>query len=403
MSISFIAKRYVFGARQHRMGSSISLLSILGLALGCGVLIAVLSVMNGFDRELREKILTMIPHIRLFPALDIENWQQDSAFLSGDEDIISATPYAELTGLIRYRGEASPVMLWGADPQQEIEVGQLKNQLGTELFSELAQKPGLFLGQELADQLEVTVGEQVTLITPENSRANFVGLEVLGLFATGTELDRRMAVTSLHTMRESDLYEGAAKGISLYTNRVFEAYTHAYQILGQLPRGYRASTWTSSHGNLFEAIQMSRYLVALIVFLLLGIAAFNVIASLMITSADRQSDIAILKTLGAQSGFLVRLFSMQGLYIGLIGAVAGALLGIVLSYTLTDIVKFLELVLDRQFLQSNIYPLSYLPSQLIWSQVFLVSAVAVLLSTLGSLYPALRVLSVQPAETLRYE
>ena len=403
MSAYFLAKRYVFGARQHRMGGTISLLSIFGLALGCGILIAVLSVMNGFDRELRDKILTMVPHIRLLPDFGLESWQQDSAFIAEDKDILSATPYAELTGLIRYRGEASPMLLWGTDPAQEIQKGQLKQQLGAELFSQLESTPGVFLGQELADQLGVSVGETITLITPEGTRASFAGLEVLGFFATGTELDRRMAITSLQTMQDVALYQSATKGIAVYTNRVFDAYTHGYQILQALPRGYRASTWMASHGNLFEAIQMSRYMVALIVFLLLGIAAFNVVASLMITSADRQSDIAILKTLGAQSGFLIKLFSMQGLYIGLIGAFSGALLGILLSYGLTDIVRFLEVVLNRQFLQSNIYPLSYLPSQLSWIQVLLVSLVAVTLSTLGSLYPAWRVLSVQPAETLRYE
>lgn len=403
MSAYFLAKRYVFGARQHRMGGTISLLSIFGLALGCGILIAVLSVMNGFDRELRDKILTMVPHIRLLPDFGLESWQQDSAFIAEDKDILSATPYAELTGLIRYRGEASPMLLWGTDPAQEIQKGQLKQQLGAELFSQLESAPGVFLGQELADQLGVSVGETITLITPEGTRASFAGLEVLGFFATGTELDRRMAITSLQTMQDVALYQSATKGIAVYTNRVFDAYTHGYQILQALPRGYRASTWMASHGNLFEAIQMSRYMVALIVFLLLGIAAFNVVASLMITSADRQSDIAILKTLGAQSGFLIKLFSMQGLYIGLIGAFSGALLGILLSYGLTDIVRFLEVVLNRQFLQSNIYPLSYLPSQLSWIQVLLVSLVAVTLSTLGSLYPAWRVLSVQPAETLRYE
>ena len=403
MSAAFLAKRYVFGARQHRMGSTISILSVLGLTLGCGVLIAVLSVMNGFDRELRDKILTMVPHIRLIPPIGLEAWEQDSVFLAGDQDIISATPYAELTGLLRYRGEASPMLLWAIDPDQEKQRGQLKNQLGVDMFDQLMEQAGVFMGQDLASSLAVDIGQRVTLITPDGSGASFVSMEVLGFFSTGTELDQRMALTSMAGMQALGLYESASTGISLYTHRVFDAYGHAYELLAQLPRGYRVSTWTSSHGNLFEAIQMSRYLVALIVLLLLGIAAFNVIASLMITSADRQSDIAILKTLGAERRFLIWLFSLQGFFIGLIGAVVGAIFGVILSYSLTDIVIWLELIFDKQFLQSNIYPLNYLPSQLVWSQVLLVSLVAVVLSTLGSIYPALRVLSVQPAETLRYE
>lgn len=403
MSASFIARRYVFGSRLHGMGGIVSLLSVVGLSLGSGVLIAVLSVMNGFDKELRETILTMVPHIRLLPPGDLSDWEQDSAFLSSDTDIVSATPYAELTGLVRFRGEAAPLLLRAIDPSMELAEGQIKNQLGKGIFQSLETQGGLALGRVLADSLQVEIGDRVTLITPDGQGAHFASLEVLHFFDTGTELDRRMAITSLAVLRESDLYEGATLGISIYSNRVFDAYSHAYQMLGQLPRGYRASTWAASHGNLFEAIQMSRYLVALIVFLLLGIAAFNVIASLMITSADRQSDIAVLKTLGAESGFLLRLFSLQGLLIGLIGSALGAVLGVVLSLSLTEILGLIEAVIGRPLMQSNIYPLDYLPSQLVWSQVALVSLVAVVLSTLGSVYPAFRVLSVKPAETLRYE
>lgn len=403
MSASFIASRYVFGSRLHGMGTIVSLLSIVGLSIGSAVLITVLSVMNGFDRELRDTILTMVPHIRLLPPGDLSDWEQDSAFLSLDKDIISSTPYGELTGLLRFRGEAAPLLLRAIDPEQEILEGQIKKQVGSETFRLLQQKDGLILGQVLADSLQVSIGDQVAVIAPDGQGAQFAGLEVLGFFDTGTELDRRMALTSLSVLQQSGLYASATLGISVYTTRVFDAYSHAYQMLGQLPRGYRASTWAASHGNLFEAIQMSRYLVALIVFLLLGIAAFNVIASLMITSADRQPDIAILKTLGAESGFLLKLFSLQGFLIGLIGAVFGSILGVLLSLSLTEVLAVVEVVIGQPLLQSNIYPLDYLPSQLIWSQVVLVSLVAVVLSTLGSVYPALRVLSVQPAETLRYE
>lgn len=403
MSASFIAKRYVFGSGSRATGGIVSLLSVIGLTLGSGVLIAVLSVMNGFDKELRQTILTMVPHIRLLPPGDLADWQQDSAFLSSDKDILSATPYAELTGLARFRGEAAPLLLKAVDPEQEILEGQIVNQLGSEIFLQLQKDMGLILGKVLAETLQIEIGDKLTIITPSAQTAQFAGLTVLGIFDTGTELDRRMALTSISVLEESGLYANASLGVSVYTNRVFDAYSHAYQMLGQLPRGYRASTWAASHGNLFEAIQMSRYLVALIVFLLLGIAAFNVIASLMITSADRQTDIAILKTLGAKSGFLLKLFSLQGFLVGLIGAVMGALLGILLSLSLTQIMGFVEVIIGQPILQSNIYPLDYLPSELIWSQVALVSVVAVLLSTLGSIYPAYRVLSVKPAETLRYE
>lgn len=403
MSASFIASRYVFGTRLHGMGTIVSLLSIIGLTIGSGVLITVLSVMNGFDKELRDTILTMVPHITLLPSGELSEWEQDSAFLSLDTDIISSTPYAEISGLARFRGEAAPLLLRAIDPEQEILSGQIKKQLGTEIFQQLQLKNGLMMGRLLAATLQVDVGDQVTLIILDGRAAQFSGLEVIGFFDTGTELDRRMALTSLSVLEESGLYEGATLGISVYTNRVFDAYSHAYEMLGQLPRGYRATTWAASHGNLFEAIQMSRYLVALIVFLLLGIAAFNVIASLMISSADRQSDIAILKTLGAESGFLIKLFSLQGFMIGLIGAGFGAILGVLLSLSLTEVLAVVEVLIGRPLLQSNIYPLDYLPSQLIWSQVALVSLVAVVLSTLGSVYPALRVLKVKPAETLRYE
>ena len=385
------------------MGGLVSMLSVLGLALGAGLLITVLSVMNGFDRELRVKILALVPHIRLLPDVSLELAAADMQFVRADADVIAVTPFAELTGMVRSRGEAAPVLVWAVNPQMELDEGVWKAQLGSDLFVDLQSRPGVYLGAALAEDLNAQPGQSITLLAPDGDSARYAGYTLLGTFATGTELDHRLMITSLDTLADSPMSGLAKGGFSVYSKRVFDAYSHAYKLLGQLPAGYRATTWASTHGNLFEAIQMSRYLVGLIVFLLLGIAAFNVVGSLMIATADRQSDIAILKTLGADRLTLIRIFTLQGFLIGCLGASAGLLLGLGLSAVVAPGVNLLEHLLQIHFLRSNIYPLDYLPVDLRWSQVFGVSIVAIILSTLGALYPAIRVLSVKPADTLRYE
>ncbi len=401
----FLARRYAFGGRRQSISRAISLLSVIGLTLGTGLLIAVISVMNGFDRELRERILVLVPHVRLYSGDPIANWPEVATRLASQPGVTSATPYSEHQTLVRSGSISTAMTIYAVDAQSELESGVLKKHLGSDIFRKVQNERGLYLGQGLANRLAVQAGDSVSLIFPRSDGGlpRPSRIPVLGTLHTGTELDHRLGLTSLETL-SSLLQEPAwPQGISLHVKDPFSATDEAMLALRQLPSDYRANTWSSTHGNLYEAIQTSRSLVALIVFLILAIAAFNVLASLMITSADRQTDIAVLKTLGADRLILMQVFTLQGLLIGLIGSLAGVLLGLLICAQLDNLMLVLEQLTGRPLINATIYPLDYLPVDLHGLEIVTVALVAIVLSTLASLYPAWRLQSIQPAETLRYE
>lgn len=400
-----MALRYAFGGRRSSAGRVISLLSVIGLTLGSGLLIAVMSIMNGFDRELRERILVLVPHARFYNGSPIQNWTDVTAALERVSGVVSVTPYREDQALVRFAGQTTAMTLFAVDPASELEKGVLASRLGEPLFENLQSQSGLYLGAGLADRLNVSVGDSISLFFNGQQgrlpRPAQVG--VLGVIHTSTELDHRLGITSLANLSQMLGSVADPMGVSMHVEDPFNARAVAMDSLSILPGDYRAITWASSHGNLYEAIQTSRTMVGLIVFLILAIAAFNVLSSLLIASADRQADIAILKTLGADRPFLLRVFTLQGLCIGLLGAGMGVLLGLLICSQLTSLVGFFEWMRGAPLLQSQVYPLDYLPVEIQSAQLFSVALVAVVLSTLASLYPAWRLQSIRPAETLRYE
>lgn len=401
----FVALRYAFGGRRNSAGRVISLLSVIGLTLGSGLLIAVMSIMNGFDRELRERILVLVPHVRFYNGSPIQNWTDVVGALERQPGVASVTPYREDQALVRFGGKTTAMTLFAIDPATELDRGILSSRLGDSVFQELQNQTGIYLGAGLAQRLGVAEGDSISLFfnSRQGSLPRPAQVAVLGLLHTSTELDHRLGITSLANL--SELLEETVEpmGISMHVEDPFNARQTALESLGILPADYRAITWASSHGNLYEAIQTSRTMVGLIVFLILAIAAFNVLASLLIASADRQADIAVLKTLGADRGFLMRVFTFQGLCIGFLGAVMGVLLGLLICSQLDSLVAIIEWFRGSPLLQSQVYPLDYLPVEIQPAQLLSVALVAIVLSTLASLYPAWRLQSIRPAETLRYE
>lgn len=401
----FVALRYAFGGRRNSAGRVISLLSVVGLTLGSGLLIAVMSIMNGFDRELRERILVLVPHVRVYTGSPIQNWNDVAAALAAQPGVSSATPYREDQALVRFSGQTTAMTVFAVDPQTELNQGALTSRLGASVFEDLQSQAGIYMGVGLAERLGVSAGDTVSLFfnTRRGSLPRPAQVEVLGLLHTATELDHRLGLASLDTLSSLLGQTADPMGISMHVDEPFNARESALEALRLLPGDYRAITWASSHGNLYEAIQTSRTMVGLIVFLILAIAAFNVLSSLLIASADRQADIAVLKTLGADRRFLLRVFTLQGFCIGLLGAALGTVLGLLICSQLDAIVGVIEWVRGAPLIQSQIYPLDYLPVELQTPQLFSVALVAVALSTLASLYPAWRLQSIRPAETLRYE
>mgnify|MGYP002151891734 CR=1 FL=1 len=387
--------------------SFISALSISGLVLGVSLLVLVLSVMNGFDRELRQSILGLMPEAALYHRYGIEDVSAVQAQLESHESVDATAPFVHLQVLLSRRQAVSPVNLYGVDIAQEPKVSILPSKLTAESKEALAaNRPGLILGAGLAASLKAEVGDKLTLVVPalaQKQSPKVKVLPVLGVFSTGTEVDNGLALMALSAAQTlSDKPDGVT-GLRLKTQDLFAAPQLVAELVRSLPYGFYGTDWTRTHGNLFQAIQMSKNLVGLLLFLIIAIAAFNVVSTLIMVVVDKQADIAILRTLGAGTGTIMAIFMVQGSLIGLIGTALGLGFGVLLCSVASEVFTYLELLFNVQFLKSDVYPISYLPVDLRWPDVALIAVVALLMSFLATLYPAWRASRVQPAEALRYE
>ena len=399
----FIGLRYFFsGNRSNLLVSFISLLAIAGLLLGVALLVIVLSVMNGFDRELRNNILSVVPHVQLIHQVGVDNWQSEQQVISQLKQVTEATPYNEVKGLLNRRQLARPIQLLGLSSEF------LPAGLGSVLDNYHLSVPTvgqLLLSEVLAEFLNVEVNQSVSVIIPSGSEGSTKvhPFTVSGIFATHTELDQSLAIASLEQVAQIAGTPGQVLGFRLQVEDQFNARNIGFDVIKQLPFGYGFRDWFQTHGNLYQAIQLSRNLVGLLIFLIVAIAAFNVISMLMMSVMNKRKDIAILQTLGLSQGSIVRLFLMQGSMIGFFGISIGVILGIVGCYWIADLVGWLESLLGMTFLDTSIYPIDYIPVDLRWGDVTTIAAVALVLNVLATIYPALRASRTVPAEELRYE
>jgi len=399
----FIGLRYFFsGNRSNLLASFISLLAIAGLVLGVALLVIVLSVMNGFDRELRNNILSVVPHVQLIHQVGVDNWQSEQQVISQLKQVTEATPYNEVKGLLNRRQLARPIQLLGLSSEF------LPAGLGSVFDNYHLSAPTvgqLLLSEVLAEFLNVEVNQSVSVIIPSGSEGSTKvhPFTVSGIFATHTELDQSLAIASLEQVAQIAGTPGQVLGFRLQVEDQFNARNIGFDVIKQLPFGYGFRDWFQTHGNLYQAIQLSRNLVGLLIFLIVAIAAFNVISMLMMSVMNKRKDIAILQTLGLSQGSIVRLFLMQGSMIGFFGISIGVILGIVGCYWIADLIGWLESLLGMTFLDTSIYPIDYIPVDLRWGDVTTIAAVALVLNVLATIYPALRASRTGPAEELRYE
>ena len=399
----FIGLRYFFsGNRSNLLVSFISLLAIAGLVLGVTLLVIVLSVMNGFDRELRNNILSVVPHVQLIHQVGVDNWQSEQQVISQLKQVTEATPYNEVKGLLNRRQLVRPIQLLGLSSEF------LPGGLGSVLDNYHLSVPTvgqLLLSEVLAEFLNVEVNQSVSVIIPSGSEGSTTVYPfiVSGIFATHTELDQSLAIASLEQVAQIAGTPGQVLGFRLQVEDQFNARNIGFDVITQLPFGYGFRDWFQTHGNLYQAIQLSRNLVGLLIFLIVAIAAFNVISMLMMSVMNKRKDIAILQTLGLSQGSIVRLFLMQGSMIGFFGISIGIILGIVGCYGIADLIGWLESLLGMTFLDTSIYPIDYIPVDLRWGDVTTIATLALILNVLATIYPALRASQTVPAEELRYE
>ncbi|WP_370280032.1 lipoprotein-releasing ABC transporter permease subunit [Pontibacterium sp.] len=408
----YVGLRYTAAKRSNHFISFISLASMLGLMLGVAALIVVLSVMNGFDRELKQRILGMVPHATITEfGRPMESWQAVQGSVEASSEVLASAPFIQAQGMLTNRGVVRGVMVYGIDPASERKVSILGNHIKSGSLDKLnSQRFGIVLGDLLARYLGVRVGDKVTLVLPEAS-VSVAGMvprlkrfTVVGTFEVGAELDASLAYISMGDAAKIKRYKSdVIDGIRIKFDDLFTAPQKARQIANTLDGYYRTSDWTRTHGNLFQAIQLEKRMIGLLLFLIVLVAAFNIVSTLVMVVTDKKADVAILRTLGATKGRIMRIFMVQGTVIGIIGTVLGGALGITLALTVSELVAWVERTFGIEFLSADVYFISYLPSDLQWPDVFTICGSALIISFLATIYPAYRAAKTHPAEALRYE
>ena len=409
----YIALRYVSVGKHSHLVSFMSIICIAGLSLGIAILITVLSVMNGFDIEMRENILGIVPHVTVSSDenLSSEQWQNISQITHASPAVISSAPVIEVAGVVATEQSSKGVLVNGINAELESSVSAIGRFINIGSLAALEEERwGIVIGQTLAERLDVGLNDRIDLYSPSitlnplTPLANFRKFEVVGIFRVGTqELDNELVMINIAAAKALFRLRTPYNGLRIRTSDVLQADVTRSQLAAELPEIVRTSSWTAQFGAIYENIRFSRSIISFMLWLLIGVAAFNLIVSLIMIVRDKTGDIAILRTLGASPKLINRIFMWQGCLIGAIGIVIGVVLGIIGSLQITNIAEFIERRLSIQLLNAEVYPIDFLPSQLSAIDVFLVTVGVFSLSLLATIYPARRAAAIQPAEALRIE
>jgi lipoprotein-releasing system permease protein len=409
----FIGTRYTRAKRRNHFVSFISLTSMIGLALGVVVMIVVLSVMNGFDHEMRTRVLGMIPHATIESGEPINDWQGLADKIKERPEVEAVAPFTQMQGLLTNAGNVQKVLLNGIDPAQERKVSIIDQFMLQGKLDDLAPGSfGIIIGDKAAAKLGVSIGDKLTFVAPEvtvTPAGMFPRMKrftVLGTFHVGAgEIDGYLGLTNLDDLARLHRWKpDQVQGVRLKFHDLFEAPRVSWEIAQKLgEHTYFSRDWTRTQGNLYQAIRMEKAMIGLLLLLIVAVAAFNIISTLVMVVNDKKGDIAILRTLGSTPGQIMAIFMVQGTVIGVVGTLIGAVVGILAALNVSAAISALEGLIGHKFLNADVYFIDYLPSQLQAEDVLLVCSAALILSFLATLYPAWRAARTQPAEALRYE
>ena len=408
----FIGLRYTRAKRRNHFISFISLISMAGIALGVAALIVVLSVMNGFQKELRARILGIASHIQITgPDDKLRDWQSVAERARANPQVLAAAPYVNGQAMLAYGADVRGALVRGIDSALEQEVADVGEHMVAGRLDAL--RPGEFgivLGAELARALRAFPGDRVTLIAPQGlvTPAGLIprlkSFRVVGVFQIGMfEYDSGLALINLADAQRLYQFGDTVSGVRLKLADLFQSREVARELYRSIGGDIAISDWTRSHANFFRAVEIEKRVMFIILTLIIGVAAFNVVATLVMVVTDKQADIAILRTLGATPGSVMRIFLVQGIVIGLLGTALGVIGGILLALNVGTVVPFMERLLNVHVLDPSVYYISELPSDLQHADVVGIATVSLLLSFLATLYPSWRASRVRPAEALRYE
>jgi lipoprotein-releasing system permease protein len=408
----FIGLRYTRAKRRNHFVSFISLISMLGIMLGIVALIVVLSVMNGFHKEIQKRILGMTSHATITdPTGNMSNWREILARVRREPSVVGAAPFVELQAMLVNGGNVSGALLRGILPRDEDQVADLRKDMQIGSTDDLEEgRFNIILGDELAAVLGVGVGDKVTVVTPEIT-ATPIGImprlkafNVVGIFAVGmSDYDRGAGFMQLEDAARLMRLGDGVTGVRLKLTDMFKAPVLAREIAYDLGGVYRVTDWTQQHKNFFAALATEKRMMGIILFLIVAVAAFNIVSTLVMVVTDKRSDIAILRTLGASPRHVMAIFMVQGTAIGVVGTLLGVVGGVLLALNVESIVSEMERLFHVHFLDPNIYYISKLPSDVHLSDVTWIGLGAFLMSVVATLYPAWRASRTDPAEALRYE
>ncbi len=408
----FIGLRYTRAKRRNHFISFITVTSILGIALGVTALITVLSVMNGFQREVRTGILGMASHATVSSLNGaLADWRELVDELQRQPRVLGAAPFIEAQGMLSYGQAVSGALIRGILPEQEPKVSFIGEKMIRGRLEDL--RPGEFgiiLGRDLANSLGISLGDKITLVTPQAS-VTPIGMlprlkrfTVVGLFYVGNnEYDRALALMHMEDAAKLFQIGGSATGVRLMLDDIYAAPLVARMLRQQLPGDLGITDWTQQHANFFRAVAIEKRMMFLILTLIVAVAAFNIVSTLVMVVQDKKADIAILRTLGITPRSVMAIFMVQGSIIGVFGTLLGVVGGVLLALNVETVVPFIEQVLGIRFLSPEVYLISEVPSELHWDDVVHIGSVALILGLLSTLYPAWRAARTQPAEALRYE
>ena len=408
----FISWRYQRGKQKNPLVALISKFSAIGIALGVAVLIVGLSAMNGFERELNSRILAVVPHVEITvnpqgndPTLN--HWQKLAERLKTNKKITALSPFVSFTALVENGNKLKVVQVKGVDKQAEDQVSSLSEFVERDGRQKFAEEGGLVLGSGIAKELDVKAGDWVSLLISQPNgedqmaQPNRERVQVTAILRLDGQLDHSYALLALPQAQELMGYrEDQITGVELKVDDPFKVQDMDYSMLNDYPQLLYIQNWVAKFGYMYRDIQLIRTVMYIAMVLVIGVACFNIVSTLIMAVKDKQGDIAIMRTLGANNGFIKQIFIWYGLLAGMKGCLIGIVLGVVLALNLTPIIQGIETLLGKKLLSDGIYFVDFLPSELHWFDVVLVLVAALVLSLLASLYPASRAAKLQPAQVL---
>ncbi|VXC76513.1 outer membrane-specific lipoprotein transporter subunit; membrane component of ABC superfamily [Enterobacterales bacterium 8AC] len=403
-----MALRFSRGRRRGGMVSLISVISTIGIALGVAVLIVGLSAMNGFERELQNRILAVVPHGEIEPVNQpFEGWPEIQQRVEKVPGILAAAPYINFTGLMENGTQLRAVQVKGVDPAQENQLSSLPKYVQGDAWANFKSgEQQVILGKGVAEALGVKAGSYVTVMIPNSDpemkllQPKRIRLQVAGILQLSGQLDHSLALVPLADAQQYLDMGDSVTGLAIKVNDVFAA-NKLVRDAGEVTNAYvYIKSWIGTYGYMYRDIQMIRAIMYLAMVLVIGVACFNIVSTLVMAVKDKSGDIAVLRTLGAKDGFIRAIFIWYGLLAGLVGSLSGVVVGVIASLQLTNLIKGIEKLMGHSFLSGDIYFIDFLPSELHWLDVLIVLATAIVLSLLASWYPARRASRIDPARVL---